>query len=232
MEPLQKPWLLPTAIILSGAVIAISLFIVRSSDIFGVPKGDPSRHRPVSQEDHIIGNPEATVVIIEYADIDSEYAKSFHDAMGTLMSEYGPTGKVAWVYRHFPLVDKNINSMKHAEASECAAALGGERAFWGFIDAVHASAPEGASFDPSGYALIAKGLGLAESDFIACTSKRSYKAKVNEDFGNALESGATASPYSIIVVDGKKPASITGHVPYEGLKQIVDEALRSAEEVK
>ncbi|MBP6868743.1 MAG: thioredoxin domain-containing protein [Candidatus Pacebacteria bacterium] len=227
MEPLQKPWLIPTAIILAGALIAISLFIVRSSDILGTPKGDPASFRPLSEDDHLVGNPEAQVIIIEYADIDSEHAKSFHESMGRLMNEYGSTGKVAWVYRHFPLVDKNINSIKHAEASECAAALGGERAFWGFIDAVHASAPGGATFDPSGYTLIAKGLGISESDFVACTTKRAYKARVNEDFANAIDSGATASPYSILVVEGKKPAALTGSIPYDGLKQIVDEALRT-----
>lgn len=232
MEPLHKPWLIPTAIILAGALIGISLFIVRSSDILGVPKGDPENIRALGEDDHLVGNPEAQVIIIEYADIDSEHAKSFHESMGKLMNEYGSTGNVAWVYRHFPLVDRNIHSTKHAEASECAAALGGERAFWGFIDAVHASAPGSSSFDPSGYSLIAKGLGITETDFVSCTTSRAYKARVQEDFTNAIDAGATASPYSILVVEGKKPAALTGSIPYEGLKQIVDEALRSAEEVK
>ena len=97
--------------------------------------------RPVGDDDHIIGNPGAPVVIIEYADIDSGYSKDFQATMQQLMTEYAAGGEVAWVYRHMPLIDQHPNARRHAEAAERAASIGSADSFWRFIDSAAALAP-------------------------------------------------------------------------------------------
>lgn len=224
METTRSAWLLPGAIIGAGALLAIAIFIVRDGQFFGPRPTSIDAVRPVDPAEHIIGNPKAEVIIIEYADIDSSYAKEYQRTLGQLMSEYGSNGKVAWVYRHFPLINKTPNSLRHAEAAECVASLGNKAAFFKFIDLIQANAPDEEQFDPANYPLIIERLGVDQAAFNACVAEGRFAPKVAADFENALESGATASPYSVILIKGKDPMPINGAIPYATLKRIVDSA--------
>ena len=176
----------------------------------------------------MIGNPEAPVKIVEYADIDSFYSKQFQATMQQVMSEYAPGEKVAWVYRHFPLLDRHPAAGSHAEAAECAAFLGDADAFWRFIDAVQARAPGETQFPIEGYAAVAAQLGLPVADFQSCLTSGRFTKKVYEETRNALASGATGAPYVIILVDGQKPRAINGSLNYDTMKRVVDEAIAKA----
>src|SRR5690606_34807350 len=83
---------------------------------------------PVTADDHIRGNPNAPLMIVEYSDFDCPYCKSFHVTMQKIIEEYGPSGKVAWVYRHLPLTSLHPSAAYIAETSECVAELGGNDA--------------------------------------------------------------------------------------------------------
>lgn len=95
--------------------------------------------RPLDATDHLIGSLDAPVVILEYSDLECPYCKRFHDTMNQIMAEYGKSGQVAWAYRHFPILSNHPDAAKVAEASECAAELGGNEAFWKFLDKVFAA---------------------------------------------------------------------------------------------
>jgi len=60
------------------------------------------------QRDHIYGNPEAELSLIEYSDFECPYCKTFHKRVKPVVELYG--GRVNWVYRHFPL---NIHNPGH-----------------------------------------------------------------------------------------------------------------------
>jgi protein-disulfide isomerase len=57
--------------------------------------------------------------------------------MREIMGEYGNSGQVAWVYRHFPIPQLHPKAPKEAEALECAAEQGGNDMFWAFADMVY-----------------------------------------------------------------------------------------------
>ena len=88
----------------------------------------------VSDQDHILGNLNAPVKLIEYSDLQCPFCGRFHPTMQRVVKEYGD--QVAWVYRHFPLESIHPNARPLANASECAANLGGNDSFWKFVDAV------------------------------------------------------------------------------------------------
>src|SRR4051812_49375787 len=44
--------------------------------------------RPVDAKDHIRGNPNAPIVIVEYSDFDCPFCKNFHETMNKVMSKY------------------------------------------------------------------------------------------------------------------------------------------------
>lgn len=88
---------------------------------------------PVSPTDHYFGSKDAEIVIIEYSDLECPYCAVFHQIVHKIVGEYN--GKVAWVYRHFPLESIHPNAMSKALTSECVSELGGgDTAFWKYVD--------------------------------------------------------------------------------------------------
>jgi protein-disulfide isomerase len=221
---MKNEWFLPGAIIVAGIIIAISVYSVHHAQLMS-KKGNPEAARPIDATDHVIGNPAAPVVVIEYGDIDSRYTKDFDLVMTQIMDAYGSSGNVAWVFRHFPLVVQNQYSEQHAEAAECVAAQGGTAMFYKFIDSLQATSPDENQFNPAGYDDVVSGLGLDVSKFNLCIKGHTYEKHVAADFNNALEIGAEGSPYSVLLVKGQKPRVISGSLPYNAMKQVVDQAI-------
>src|SRR3989344_7093206 len=120
----------PIAIVVAGALIALSLYYSNPKNSAPIVNNGGTviagvDMRAVSAEDHILGNPNADVIIVEYSDTECPFCKSFHTTLKRVMSEYGNSGKVAWVYRHFPIDQLHSKARKEAEAMECANELGG-----------------------------------------------------------------------------------------------------------
>lgn len=217
-------YLVPGAIILGGLILAGAIFLVRGNAPEEI-KGDPAAVRPVSPEEHIIGSPTAPVVVIEYSDIDCPYCKQFQQTMAQIMTEYGPTGNVAWVYRHFPLVRNHPNAARHAEAAECVDSIASGDSFWRFIDALQAAAPDQNQFNPDNYGTVVKSLGVSEDTFNQCMAGGQFRPTVEADTKNALEAGASGTPYLVVLVKGNDPIPVSGALPYASLKATLDEAL-------
>lgn len=89
--------------------------------------------RPISADDHIIGDPNAKIIIVEYSDLDCPFCKVFHGTMHRIVEE---NKDVAWVYRHYPLTQLHPNALAKAEETECAWEQGGNDAFWKYADKV------------------------------------------------------------------------------------------------
>jgi protein-disulfide isomerase len=104
------------------------------------PKNDDlEKMAPVTDKDHIKGDISAPVKIVEYSDLECPFCKRFHATMQEVVKSYD--GKVAWVFRQFPLAQLHPKAVKEAEAAECVASLGGNAAFWKFIDKVEEVTP-------------------------------------------------------------------------------------------
>lgn len=104
--------------------------------------------RPIDATDHIFGNPNAQVFVIEYSDPECPFCKNFHATMETVMKQYGDDGKVAWVYRHFPLDSLHSKARKESEAFECAGELGGNAKFWEYANKLFEITPSNNQLDP------------------------------------------------------------------------------------
>lgn len=228
-QQLRRDYILPGAIVIAGFIIALTVFLVRADSVPTLGSGKPDMVRPVNPADRIIGNPQAKVKLVEYADIDSSYSKQFQATMQQLMSEYAAGGEVAWVYRHFPLLDQHAAAASHAEAAECAGFLGDDDAFWRFIDALQSAAPGESQFPVDGYDGIAAQLGLPQAAFQECLDNGRFTKKVYEDSTNALEAGAEGAPFTVVLVDGQKTVGIQGSLGYEDMKRVIDDALAKAQ---
>ncbi len=88
--------------------------------------------KPVSSDDHILGNINARIVIIEYSDLECPFCKVFHNTMHQVVEK--SNGDVAWIYRHYPIPQLHPKAFHEAEATECAWEQGGNKTFWKYID--------------------------------------------------------------------------------------------------
>lgn len=256
METLQK-LAVPIAIVIAGGMIAVSLYFVNSKPaVAGAQPGTVAQEiREVQKDDHIMGNPNADVVIVEYSDPECPFCKQFHETLHSVIAQYGGDGKVAWVYRHFPIPQLHPKAPKEAEALECAAEQGGNDMFWKFTDKVYQTTTSNNSLDdgiwntpdqiPIGQdgkpwytektprsssdagqlSDFAKELGLDVAKFEACLQSGKYKARVDTDTNEAVAAGGQGTPHSIILVNGEQ-IPLEGAQPLETVKGLIDSLLK------
>lgn len=182
--------------------------------------------RPVSESrDHIRGNPDAPVTIVEYSDFECPFCKRFHPTVKQIVEE--SKGNVRWVYRHFPLDELHSKARKEAAASECAAELGGNDAFWKFADRFYELTPSNNNTDiQTVLPRVARDIGLDSEKFSSCLASGRYDGRVAEDHDNALATGGNGTPWSLVVSRKGKVYPLSGAQPYASVKQIVELALR------
>ncbi|HEY4508984.1 MAG TPA: thioredoxin domain-containing protein [Candidatus Paceibacterota bacterium] len=225
----------PIAIIIAGALIGGALYysnlkgvqLVATNKLTqGTTGSTDIKMRPVSVDDHIIGNPNADLIIVEYSDPECPFCKVFHSTMRRVMDEYGKDGKVAWVYRHFPIDSLHPKARKEAEALECANELGGPSKFWQYTNLLYDTTTSNNSLDPAQLPIMAKAVGLDVSAFNTCLSSGKYAAKVQADYEDAIAAGGKGTPNSIIVSKDGTKTPVQGAQPYENLKGIIDALLK------
>jgi protein-disulfide isomerase len=146
------------------------------------------------------------------------------------MDEYGKDGKVAWVYRHFPLDELHPKARKEAQAAECANEIGGNDAFWAYSDKLFEVTPSNNQLDLSLLPQIAAEIGLGRAKFEACLTGDArggkYAGHIQSDYENASASGGLGTPYSIVIAPNGKSFPITGAQPYSVVKSLIDLALK------
>jgi len=103
--------------------------------------------RPVSPDDHIVGNINAKIIIVEYSDLECPFCKVFHTTMRQVMEK--GNGDVAWVYRHYPIPQLHPKAFHEAEATECAWEQGGNEAFWKYTNRLFEITPSNNGLDES-----------------------------------------------------------------------------------
>jgi len=221
----------PIAIVIAGILIAGSLYYSNIKTPAKVTNTLPTTNtnvemKPVSSEDHILGNPNADIIIVEYSDTECPFCKVFHATMRRVMTEYGKDGKVAWVYRHFPIDSLHSKARKEAEALECANELGGPTKFWEYINMLFEKTNSNNSLDPAELPKIAKDVGLDVKAFNACLSSGKYASLVEADYQDAIKAGGRGTPNSILVSKDGTKTPVQGAQPYESLKAIIDALLK------
>jgi protein-disulfide isomerase len=187
----------------------------------GIPTISVAAVAPVSVRDHIRGARDAQLSIVEFSDLECPFCKAFHPTMQQLLSEYT---QVNWVYRHFPIKSKHPKAVTEAEAAECAGFLGGERAFWYFIDSIFENTASNNTFDQTLFLSFAQELKLPLEEFQTCVESGQFRARVDNDVSQALAAGARATPFSLIM-RGDDRIPISGAFTLEQMRELMEDLL-------
>ena len=179
--------------------------------------------RPVTKDrDHIRGDPAAPVTLVEYSDFECPFCKRFHPTVKRLVDE--SNGQLKWVYRHLPLDELHpVKARKEAVASECAAELGGNDAFWKFADRFFELTPSNNRTDiDTVLPRIASEIGLDKARFASCLASGRHDRRIAEDVQDAAATGGRGTPWSLIVSKSGKTYPLSGAQPYAAVKQLVE----------
>ncbi|MCA9354941.1 thioredoxin domain-containing protein [Candidatus Kaiserbacteria bacterium] len=229
---------IPIAIICGFAMIALAIFFTNKDgnaprqlsitqlESEGSSESDVSR--PVDKTDYIKGNPNAPILIVEYSDYDCPFCGQYHNTLNQIMDEYGVTGKLAWVYRQFPLAELHPNSPKISEAALCVGNLGGNEAFWAFSDRIFTDRDSNELTNVTKLQQYAEEAGVSKSDYVSCVESGRMESVVESSIRDGFNSGARGTPYTVLIV-GNKQAIINGAQSYDVVKGIIENLIEQLE---
>ena len=223
----QNKFLIPLAVVVAGVLVSAAIYF-GGSTVSPVAGGNDEPKEidipAVTERDHIVGNRNASLVIVEYSDTECPYCKVFHNTMKEVVSTY--EGEVAWVYRHFPIAQLHAKATREAEATECAAEIGGNQGFWNYINKVFDTTNSNDSLDPAELPKIATAVGLDATAFNACLSSDRHAEFIKKSVEEAVKAGARGTPYSVIITRDGKKVVINGAEPIAMVKTKIDALLK------
>jgi protein-disulfide isomerase len=214
-----------TSILVAALIISGSL-LYSANVLKGGSIGNTATAAPAAPENIKVagrkGEPsEGTgkVTVVEFSDFQCPFCKSFYDgAYKGLKAKYIDTGKVTFIYRHFPL-SFHQNAEKAAEAAECANMQG---KFWQYHDVLFAkSQSDGTGLNVPDLKTYAANVGLDTTKFNSCLDGGETADIVKADQAEGQKAGVTGTPS--FVIDGKL---VIGAQPLAAFESALDAALK------
>lgn len=227
----------PVSIIIAGVIVA-SAVVFKPADN---PKKWDDAPRKVSvqatstapqvrvtallDDDHIKGDSNSDLVLVFYSDLECPFCKTYHATVKKIYDQY--KGRVAVVYRHYPIDQLHSKARSEANATECAYEQKGDAGFWKYTDEVFKVTPSNNKLEPQKLLDIAKAQGYDMVQFANCFSSGKYASKVEAQFQSGVDAGARGTPYSLLVTrDGAVYPVSGGAVSFETLKATIGKLLK------
>lgn len=185
---------------------------------------DPNRPGYNMAGDQYLGDINAPLTVIEFYDFQCPFCKRHNDeTKPTLDEKYVDTGKVLWVYKHFPL-----NIHPQAPAAGIAAECGAEQGkFWEMHAALFESVEQWSIDDPTEVLIsLATEAGLDADAFTACLSDPEMQARVDSDMAEGVQF-VQGTP-TFIIVRGQEGSIVPGALPEASFSKLLDEQLAAA----
>ena len=210
-----NPYVIPVSILIAGGLIAGAVLYSNGWSTGSAPSGPQSAAvagqagtvsaKDLIDDDPAIGDPEASLTIVEFADFQCPFcARFFSTTEKQIIEQYVKTGKARLVYRDFPLTSIHPEAQKSAEASECADEQG---KFWEFHDLLYQRQN---ALSLNNYKQWAKELGLNAGSFDQCLDSGKYAAEVQKDFSDGQAAGVGGTPATFV-----GDTFLSGALPFE-----------------
>ncbi len=235
--------ILVAAVVIGGAVVFAALYhggsapgagtAANAPQAAGNPAAAPAAPAPAANtavmtlgpRDAILGNPNATVTIVEYGDYQCPYCGMFFDQTEPqIVQNYVNTGKVRMVFRDFPFLGPE--STAAANAAQCAE---DQNKLWPYHNALYAAKyadftgggkEDDGFFSRAEFLKLAQQVGLNMTQFTSCIDNTSDASIVAQEKANATAAGVNSTP--TFFVNGQQ---IVGAQPYSAFQQALDSAL-------
>lgn len=166
------------------------------------------------------GNSGASIYLVEFSDYQCPFCGRFHNTPKEIVQ--ASNGKVAWVWKHFPLTAIHPEARPSAIAGECVFKLGGAEKFWIYTDALIVNQGNLSDALRKGEAVK---LGVNATAYQTCIADPATAKEVDDNSaeGEALGVNGTPSTFVVKNENGKLTIleNISGALPKETVESII-----------
>ncbi len=141
---------------------------------------------PVTSSDHIQGNVDAIITLVEYGDYQCPYCGEAYPVIKQVQKHFGD--QIRFVFRNFPLSEVHPFAKVAAEAAEFAAE---HNKFWQMHDLIYENQTNLSQSMLLGLATVLK---LPVKQLEIDIQTKAYEAKISEDFMGGVKSGVNGTP--------------------------------------
>jgi protein-disulfide isomerase len=142
--------------------------------------------------DHVLGNQEAAVTLLEYGDYECPYCAAAAPVLRHVVED--SDGQVRLVFRNFPIADRHPYALTAALAAEAAGAQG---AFWEMHELLFARQDR---LDDAALRAYADELGL-DGGLVVGEPAQVFADRIEADFAAGLAAGVGGTP--TVFIDGR-----------------------------
>lgn len=176
----------------------------------------------VTPRDHIFGPRDADIFLIEYADVNCPFCRNLHTKLKYIVENQEKGGvRIAWIYRHFPLLVSAGKIDPEERALECAYASGGDLMFFAYMNRMMDEAVERKNLTHEQLSDIARDLGLDVRLFADCVSSTIYDSIILHDHQIGRMAGVSLIPHTFFLTRGGLFDEITGNKPRSVYESII-----------
>ncbi len=184
-----------------------------------VPSGPPPVVNVANGHFPALGNDNAKVTIVEFADLRCPFCKQFFtNTLPDLKKNYIDTGKVKLYFRSYAFLGPA--SVTAANAIECANEQG---KFWDIHNYLYTNQPDESDitmFTTDKLTEIAGNLGANTDQFRSCLDTKKYDKQASADLADGQKAGVSGTP--TFFINGQ---TLVGAQPYAAIKAVVDQQL-------
>lgn len=172
------------------------------------------------------GRVDAPLVLLEFSDFQCPFcARHTRETFDQIQRAYVDTGKLRYVFRHFPIESLHPNAFAAARAAECA---GQQGKFWEIHSRLFSNQKQLTDADLLNHA---KAIGLDTAAFQRCVATPEVQAKIMADLDEGARAGVSGTPMFFIgTMEGGKLRALrrlSGAVPFAAFQQTLDALLAS-----
>ena len=182
-------------------VVAILIFIAwyARTNPLSNSGGEQNGVISISDSDWAIGEKNAPITLVEYADFQCPGCGAYHPIVKKVLEDNA--GKIYFVFRHFPLTQIHANALLAATAAEAA---GKQGKFWEMHDLIFKNQSEWSSATNAKPIFIryAKNIGLDEGPFSKDISDGTIVEKIKAQYDEGVKIGVDRTP--TFFLNGKK----------------------------
>ncbi len=226
MNPKQRQLLIMIALVVAAAIAFIAVIALANRP--AAPTIDYASIPQSRTEDgaFVLGNPDAPVTIIEFADWACSHCQVYRDTMDTFIHEQVTTGRAKFEFRVFPTAGGQL-TVYAGQIADCAEEQR-PGAFWDLQPTLYELATTNRYTEDLGRE-VANRLGLDYSELLSCSSNSD---RVTTDVNFGRNGGVQGTPAVMVRYDDGAATFITyngttysrSEVPLSVLVGVVDQA--------
>lgn len=217
---MNRFWIILTVVVLG----LIGLFFVVKKDDTSTKVSVDGDVNKVLKDDHVRGNKDAKVVLIEFGDFQCPGCGAYYPMLKSLEETYG--GNVAFVFRHFPLSQIHPNAFAASRAAEAAAE---QNKFFEMHDKLYETQSVWGQATDNQQALFegyAKELGLDMGQFEKDYASSKVADRINRDLSMGQQDFSVNSTPTFIL-NGEKLSP--NPKDQDAFAKLIDEAIKKSQ---